>query len=258
MLDLIAASLEAGGGISQALELVVAEADEPSATEFARVLAATRLGATLVDALRDMAERLDSRDLRYTVQAVAIQQRTGGRLAEVLRIVAEFMRGRAEVRREIRALTAEGRLSAYVLGGLPFAARRLHQPGQPRLPDPAVHQLAGLVLLGGTAVLMGIAFFAHVPHHQDRGLTCSCSPSCRRASVSVPSRTALPRPAAGGRRADAIEVALGDGRAPEAEAARRHRASIYRAVEPVLDVGGRLVAGCRRRGRLELLRRRIV
>ena len=143
VLDLIAASLESGGGINQALELVVAEADEPSASEFARVLSATRLGSDLVEALRVMADRLDSRDLRYTVQAVAVQQRTGGRLAQVLRVVADFMRGRAEIRREISALTAEGRLSAYVLGGLPFLLAGVISLLNPGLPDPAVHERGG-------------------------------------------------------------------------------------------------------------------
>lgn len=159
VLDLIASSLESGGGIAQALELVVAEADEPSASEFARVLSATRLGSPLVEALRDMSERLDSKDLRYTVQAIGVQQRTGGKLAEVLRIVADFMRGRAEVRRDVRALTAEGRLSAYVLGGLPFALAALISLTNPGYLTPLFTTLPGLLMLAGTALLMSIAFF---------------------------------------------------------------------------------------------------
>lgn len=159
VLDLIAAGLESGSGIGSALELVVAEADEPSAGEFARVLAATRLGQTLVEALEVMAERLDSRDLRWTVQAISVQQRTGGRLAEVLRIVAEFMRARAELRRDIRALTAEGRLSAYILGGLPFVLAGLISLSNPGYLTPLITTIPGLVLLAGAGVLMGVAFF---------------------------------------------------------------------------------------------------
>lgn len=157
VLDLVAASLESGGSIGQALELVVAEADEPSASEFARVLSATRLGSDLVTALRVMAERLDSRDLRYAVQAVAVQQRTGGRLAQVLRVVGDFMRGRAEVRREVSALTAEGRLSAYVLGGLPFLLAAVISLVNPGYLTPLFTSVGGLVLVSGATVLMVVA-----------------------------------------------------------------------------------------------------
>ena len=118
ILDLVAASLESGASVQQSLELVVAEADEPAASEFGRVLAATRLGSPLVEALQEMSARLESRDLQWTVQAIIVQQRTGGRLAEVLRIVADVMRSREEIRREISALTAEGKLSAYILSAL--------------------------------------------------------------------------------------------------------------------------------------------
>lgn len=159
VLDLLAASLESGAGIAAALELVIAEAPDPAATEFARVLTATRLGATLVDGLADMAERLGSRDLLYTVQAISVQQRTGGKLAEVLGIVADFMRSRAELRREIKALTAEGRLSAYILGGLPFAIAGFISLVNPDYLDPLYTTLPGLAMLVGAGTLMLVSFF---------------------------------------------------------------------------------------------------
>lgn len=159
VLDLLAASLESGAGIATALELVIAEAPHPAASEFARVLTATRLGATLVDGLADMAERLGSRDLLYTVQAISVQQRTGGKLAEVLGIVADFMRGRAELRREIKALTAEGRLSAYILGGLPFAIAGFISIVNPDYLDPLYTTLPGVVMLLGAGILMLISLF---------------------------------------------------------------------------------------------------
>ncbi len=159
VLDLLAASLESGAGIAQALELVVAEAPEPTATEFARVLAATRLGSSLVEGLEQMAERLDSRDLVYTVQAISVQQRTGGRLAEVLQIVAEFMRGRFELKREISALTAEGRLSAYLLGGLPFAIAGLVSLLNPGYLSPLFTTGVGIAMVSVAGLLMLISFF---------------------------------------------------------------------------------------------------
>lgn len=158
VLELIAASLEAGGGVPRALELVVGECEEPAASEFARVLSAARLGTSLVQALEDMRERLGSRDLAWTVQAIIVQQRTGGRLADVLRIVASFMRGREEIRRDLRALTAEGRLSAYVLGALPFFLATVLLFVNPTYLNPLFSTPIGFALLGGAGVMMGVSF----------------------------------------------------------------------------------------------------
>lgn len=156
ILDMLSASLESGSGIPQALELVVAEVDEPAAGEFARVLTATRLGTPWVEALTGLAERLDSRDLRWTVQAILVQQRTGGRLADVLRSTAETMRGREEVRRELAALTAEGKLSAYVLTGLPFAFAGFLILARGTYVHPLFTTRLGLVMvIGGLILLAG-------------------------------------------------------------------------------------------------------
>lgn len=160
VLDLLAAGLESGSSVAQALELVVAEAEDPAAAEFGRVLSATRLGVPIVDALRTMGERLGSRDLNWTVQAIVVQQRTGGRLADVLRTVAEFMRAREEVRRELRALVAEGKLSAYILGALPFAVAIYLLIVNPDYLNPLFSTFPGIVMVAGASVLMLIGFFA--------------------------------------------------------------------------------------------------
>jgi tight adherence protein B len=162
ILDLIAASLESGASVQQALELVVAEADEPAASEFGRVLAATRLGSPLVDALEEMSARLESRDLAWTVQAIIVQQRTGGRLAEVLRIVADVMRGREEVRREISALTAEGRLSAYILSALPVIFAMFLAVVRPDYLHPLISTAVGILMLGVSGVLLVVAYVAMI------------------------------------------------------------------------------------------------
>lgn len=158
VLDLMAASLESGASIAQAIELVVAESDEPVAGEFGRVLSAARLGAPFVDALTSMGERIGSRDLTWTIQAIVIQQRTGGRLADILRTVAEFMRAREEVRREMRALTAEGRMSAYILGALPFVVATVLLLLRPDYLDPLFTTAPGLLLLAGAGVLLAAGF----------------------------------------------------------------------------------------------------
>lgn len=158
LLDLLAGSLETGAGVAQALQLVVEEADEPAAGEFGRVLAATQMGVPLGDALITAAHRIGSADLMWTVQAIVAQQRTGGRLADVLRIVARTMRNRFELKRELRALTAEGRLSAYILGGLPFGMAGLLLIVNPNYLIPLFHDPIGFVLIGGAGALMLLAF----------------------------------------------------------------------------------------------------
>ena len=120
VLQVLSGSLEAGSSVLHAFELVVEEGDPPLATEFARVVAETRVGRPLLESLEALAIRVGSRDLDWTVEAIRIQQVTGGKLADTLRVLADFMRARLEVRGEVRALSAEARLSAKVLTALPI------------------------------------------------------------------------------------------------------------------------------------------
>ena len=158
VLDLVAASLESGASVSHAFQLVVDEADEPAAGEFGRVLTATRMGASLPEALEEAAVRIGSADLDWTVAAITVQQRTGGKLAEILRVVARTMREREEVRRELKALTAEGRLSAYILGGLPFALGGFLLATNPHYLSPLVQDPLGVTFIVGASVLMLLGF----------------------------------------------------------------------------------------------------
>ena len=158
VLDLVAASLESGASVSHAFQLVVDEADDPAAGEFGRVLTATRMGASLPEALEDAAVRIGSADLDWTVTAITVQQRTGGKLAEILRVVARTMRERDEVRRELKALTAEGRLSAFVLGGLPFGLAGFLLVTNPHYLLPLFHDPLGLTLVAGASALMLVGF----------------------------------------------------------------------------------------------------
>src|SRR3546814_2935346 len=100
------------------------EAEGPIAEEFGRVIAETQLGDPLVDALERMARRLDIRVVDWVVQAIRIQQTVGGKLADLLHTLAGFIRAREEIRREVDVLTAEGRVSAYILGALPIGDRK--------------------------------------------------------------------------------------------------------------------------------------
>ncbi len=135
-LTLIASSLSAGHTFLRAIQLMCEEAEGPIAEEFARVVYETRLGDPLVDALDRMAKRLDIRDVDWVVQAIRIQQTVGGKLADLLHTLADFIRAREEVRREVRVLTAEGRISAYILGALPIFLGFFIQVSNPDYLDP--------------------------------------------------------------------------------------------------------------------------
>jgi Flp pilus assembly protein TadB len=120
MLQLVASALQSGFSLAQALDAVVREDAQPIAGEFSRALAEARLGGNLQDGLEAVATRMNSDDLHWTVMAIRIQEGVGGNLAEVLLTIAATIRERGYLRRQVRALSAEGRLSAYVLIALPL------------------------------------------------------------------------------------------------------------------------------------------
>jgi Flp pilus assembly protein TadB/Mg-chelatase subunit ChlD len=119
-LQLIAGTLSAGYSLGQSLDGVVAEGSQPVAGEFGRALAESRLGVPIERTLEGIADRMDSEDFRWVVLAIQIQHQVGGNLAEVLLTVAGTMRERVQLHRHVRALSAEGRLSAYILIALPL------------------------------------------------------------------------------------------------------------------------------------------
>jgi tight adherence protein B len=132
-LQLVASSLRTGFSLPQALDGVVREGLEPIAGEFNRALSEARLGMPIEDALDAVSDRMASTDFRWVVMAIRIQREVGGNLAEILLNTAMMMRERAKLRRQVKALSAEGRLSAYVLLALPllmslymFALRRAY------------------------------------------------------------------------------------------------------------------------------------
>ncbi len=119
VLTLVASSLSTGFSLPQALDAVSKDAAEPSAKEFSRALAETRIGADIADSLERMSGRMDSANMQWTAMAIRIQREVGGNLAETLRTTAKTLREREELRRHVRGLSAEGRLSAYILIALP-------------------------------------------------------------------------------------------------------------------------------------------
>ena len=156
-LTLIGSSLSAGHTFLRSIQLMCEEAEAPIAEEFARVVSETQLGDPLVDALERMGQRLDIRDVDWVVQAIRIQQTVGGKLADLLHTLADFIRAREEIRREIDVLTAEGKVSAYVLGALPLFLGLFIQVTNPGYLDPMFVGW-GPVWLAGAAgsVLVGM------------------------------------------------------------------------------------------------------
>lgn len=120
VLTIMASSLRAGHSFLQSLDTVAKEITPPAAGEFQRVVAEIRLGRPAEDALEALADRVGSDDFKWAVLAVNIQREVGGNLAEILDNVADTLRERAMLRRQIKVLTAEGRLSAWVLALLPL------------------------------------------------------------------------------------------------------------------------------------------
>jgi tight adherence protein B len=156
-LSLIAGSLEAGHTFLRAVEMMVEESEAPLSEEFDRLLSETRLGDPLMDALDRMNERLAIPDLAWVIQALRIQQTVGGKLADLLNTLAEFMRQREEIRREVRVLTAEGRLSGNILGALPLFFMLIMQVLNPSWMTPMFQGYGPLVLGGaGLSVLIGV------------------------------------------------------------------------------------------------------
>jgi len=120
VLMLVATSLSSGFSLPQALDAIATDAAEPASKEFSRALAEARIGADLTDSLERMAVRMDSESLRWTTMAISIQRDVGGNLAETLRTTALTLRERGSVKRQVDTLSAEGKLSAYILIALPI------------------------------------------------------------------------------------------------------------------------------------------
>jgi tight adherence protein B len=119
-LDLIARALRAGHTFQVGLKMVGEEFPDPLGTEFDKTLAEINFGASIPEALKNLARRVNCPDLHFFVVAILIQRETGGNLAEIAENIAHLIRKRFELQDRVRALAAEGKLSAIVLFALPF------------------------------------------------------------------------------------------------------------------------------------------
>src|SRR5690606_1087964 len=141
------------------LDTIVREGSEPMASEFKRVLVETRLGVTLEDAMEGITERFESKDFGWIVMAIKIQRQVGGNLAELLDTVAGTIREREYMRRQVDALAAEGKISAYVIGGLPPVFGPYLFLTQPGYLNPMFNTPIGIAMLVGGAAMLAVGAF---------------------------------------------------------------------------------------------------
>jgi tight adherence protein B len=153
-LEVLSAALRAGHSLVGALSAVVESAPEPSYSEFRRVIAEEQLGVPLEEALGTVVERMDNRDLDQVALVARLQRETGSSAAEVIDRVIETVRSRADLRRLVRTLTTQGRLSRWILTGLPIALALILPLLNPGYLDPLLHRSAGQVLLVFTAIFV--------------------------------------------------------------------------------------------------------
>jgi tight adherence protein B len=162
---LLANSLRAGSSFLQAVELIVRETQPPISTEFARVIREVNLGLPLDEALANLQRRVRSDDLDLMTTAIAIHHTVGGNLAEILDTIAHTIRERVRIKGEIRTLTAQQRMSGYVVGFLPVALVILLTVIAPKFMEPMVQKPpellglpAGMFILAGGGLMMLIGF----------------------------------------------------------------------------------------------------
>ena len=159
MLSLLSGTLRAGYSLMQGVEAVSREVEDPIGYELRRVVTESRLGRPLEEALDAAAERMGSADFRWAVMAIGIQREVGGNLAELLMTVADTMVARERLRRDVDALTAEGKVSAMVLGFLPIGLGAAMWVINPEYIGVLFSERLGNIMLAGAGLLAGFGFW---------------------------------------------------------------------------------------------------
>ena len=159
-ITLIANALRAGSSFLQAIEMVVRESRPPISTEFGRVIREVNLGLAFDTALENMVRRVRSDDLELMATAISIQHTVGGNLAEILDSIAYTIRERVRIKGEIRTLTAQQRLSGYVVGFLPIALAGFLFVAAPGFMQPMFDDRVSVIGLPAGVIILGLGGFA--------------------------------------------------------------------------------------------------
>ncbi|MEA5453428.1 type II secretion system F family protein [Sinomonas sp. JGH33] len=158
-LQMLAGSMRAGHSLMRAVDAASGDAEAPMSEELRRIVNETRIGRDLIDSLLDTAARMKSQDFQWTAQAIETQREIGGNLAEVLENVNETIRERAALVRQVQALSAEGRVSAYVLVGMPIVMLVILCLINPTYAPTFFGTVPGWLMLAGAAALLGVGSF---------------------------------------------------------------------------------------------------
>jgi len=163
-LELMARSLKAGHAFTGSLQMVAEEFPDPVGTEFEKTFNEINYGISVSQALKNLAARVDVADLRFFVVAVAIQRETGGNLAEILENIGYLIRERFKLAGQIKALTAEGRISAIILCALPFGMAFILYLLSPDYMKTLFEDPLGPFLVGSALfmMLLGIIFMKRI------------------------------------------------------------------------------------------------
>jgi tight adherence protein B len=152
-------ALRSGYSVLQSMEAIARDAPEPTATEFKRVVQEVQLGIDMEDALAHLLARVESEDLDLVITAVNIQREVGGNLAEILDVISHTVRERIKLKGEISVLTAQGRITGYLISGLPIIlALFLYTINPQYMGNLFENRTCGWPMLGIALALIGIGF----------------------------------------------------------------------------------------------------
>ncbi|HEY8806105.1 MAG TPA: type II secretion system F family protein [Candidatus Limnocylindria bacterium] len=159
-ITLLSNSLRAGSSFLQSIELISREGGPPMSDEMGRVVREVNLGLGMEEALHNLVRRIKSDDLDLMVTAIGIQQQVGGNLAEILDTIAFTIRERVRIKGEINTLTAQGRVSGYLVAFLPIGLGAALNAINPAFMQPLFTETIGRILIAVGAVMMTIGFLA--------------------------------------------------------------------------------------------------
>jgi tight adherence protein B len=158
-LNSMSSALKAGFSINQAIEVIAEENRKPISIEFRLLMQEIRLGVPLEKALDNMMKRLESDDFELVATAILTARQTGGELTVVFERLAAMIRERMRISGRLRALTAQGRLQAYVAGALPYLLMVIMNYINPELMSGFFNSIAGMAVIIGASVLIFLGFY---------------------------------------------------------------------------------------------------
>lgn len=158
-IDMIVRSVKSGHPLNTALRMIADNMEDPVAGEFKQLVNEIAYGRPLVEALRRLAKRIDEQDVHFFVVVLAVQQETGGNLAEILKNLSNVIRGRKRLKQKIAAMTSEGKATLWVLGSLPVLVFSAIQFTSPQYLLPLYNTLLGNIILTIAISLILLAIF---------------------------------------------------------------------------------------------------